>query len=809
MQFSESWLRTFVNPPVSTAELSHLLTMAGLEVEEERKAAPPFTGVIVAQVLSVEQHPNADKLKVCQVDVGGAAPLNIVCGAPNVAAGMKVPCATVGAELPPAEGGDGKPFRIKLGKLRGIESHGMLCSGRELGISQDHAGLLPLDGSAPVGDDFRAYAGLDDTVFVIKLTPDKGHCLSVLGVAREVAAITGAPLVVPAIKPSVVSLNEILKVQVQDTDLCGRFSGRVIRGVNAHTPTPDWIKQRLERSGQRSISALVDISNYVMLELGRPTHVFDLDKIEGSLTVRWGKTGEQLKLLNGQTVDLDGSVGVITAASGVESLAGIMGGDATAVSLETRNVYVEAAFWWPDSIRGRARKFNFSTDAGHRFERGVDPATTVEHLERISSLILEICGGEAGPIDDQLPNVPKLASVSFRVDRARRVLGMAVTREQCIQVFERLGMIVDSSAEILSVQPPSYRFDIAIEEDLIEEVARIIGYETIPVRPPVAAQRMKPNAEGRRSLHQVRAQLAGLGYQEVVNYSFVEEGWERDFANNLQPIKLLNPIASQMSVMRSTLLGGLVQVLRYNLNRRADRAFVFEIGRGFKRDSAVAESVSTVAGIHQPMLVAGLAYGAAEPEQWGVRPARMVDFFDVKADVEALCCHLGTVQFEKCESPAMHPGRSARVMVNGRPAGLIGELHPRLQQTYELPFAPVLFELDAEILRAVAIPVPEEQSKFPEVRRDIAVVVDQNVAVQSLLDCQWRTASSSAHAGIVRNINLFDEYRGKGLLSNEKSLAFRLVLQDTESTLQDDRVDAVIAEILAALERELGARLRG
>jgi phenylalanyl-tRNA synthetase beta chain len=809
MQFSESWLRTFVNPPVSTAELSHLLTMAGLEVEEERKAAPPFTGVVVAQVLSVEQHPNADKLKVCQVDVGGDAPLNVVCGAPNVAAGMKVPCATVGAALPPAEGGDSEPLRIKLGKLRGIESQGMLCSGRELGLSQDHGGLLPLDASAPVGEDFRAYASLDDTVFVIKLTPDKGHCLSVLGVAREVAAITGAPLAVPAIKPTLVSLDDTLKVQVQDTDLCGRFSGRVIRGVNARSSTPGWMRQRLERAGQRSISALVDISNYVMLELGRPTHVFDLDKIEGDLTIRWGKAGEQLNLLNGQTVDLDPSVGVICAGNGVESLAGIMGGAATAVSLDTSNVYVEAAFWWPDSIRGRARRFNFSTDAGHRFERGVDPATTVEHLEHISALILEICGGEAGPIDDQSLKLPLRPVVPFRVERAQRVLGMPVTREQCVGVFERLRMTVNAHEGVLQVQPPSYRFDISIEEDLIEEVARIIGYESIPVRAPVASQRMKPNAEGRRSLHQVRGQLAALGYQEVVNYSFVEEAWERDFACNGNPIRLMNPIASQMSVMRSSLLGGLVQVLRYNLNRRADRAFIFEIGRTFRRDSEIADSLSSVAGINQPMRLAGLAYGSAVPEQWGVRPTRQVDFFDIKADVEALCAKLGEVRLERTDFAALHPGRSALIIVGSRTAGFIGELHPRLQQAYELPTAPIVFEMDASVLSALAARKIREPSKFPEARRDIAIVVKEDITVQSLLDCMRKAASNAPQSSLVRNINLFDEYRGKGLLSNEKSLAFRLVLQDTETTLQDDRVDAVIAEILAALERELGARLRG
>lgn len=805
MQFSESWLRSFVNPAITTAELSHLMTMAGLEVEEERKAAPPFTGIVVAQVLSVEQHPNADKLKVCKVDVGTGTLLNIVCGAPNVAAGMKVPCAMVGAQLPPGE--DGKPFVIRVGKLRGVESQGMLCSARELGMSEDHSGLLPLAANAPVGADFRSYADLDDTLFVIKLTPDKGHALSVLGVAREVSALTGAALTIPDFAGPAVAIADRLPVKVSAPDLCGRFSGRVIRGVNAKATTPEWMRTRLERAGQRSISALVDISNYVMLELGRPSHVFDLDKIHGGLDVRWGRKGESLKLLNGETVALDEQVGVIADEREVESLAGIMGGDATAVSLDTSNVYVEAAFWWPDSIRGRARRFNFSTDAGNRFERGVDAATTVEHLERISRLILEICGGQAGPIDDQAPNQPAPKTASMRVSRAVRILGIELDAAECAAIFTRLGMPNRTEGDRITVDVPSYRFDIEIEEDLIEEVARVHGFERIPVRPPRATQRMLPEVEGRRSLHALRTLLAGCDYQESVNFSFVDEAWERDLTDNANPIRLLNPIASQMSVMRSSLIGSLIGVLRYNLNRRADRVRTFEVGRVFRRDDTVVDSLSSVSGVAQPMRVAGLAYGHALADQWSVE-ARNVDFYDVKADVERLCAGAGTLRFVAGTHPALHPGRCARVELDGQAIGWLGELHPKWQQRYDLPLAPVVFELDAAPLQQRRMPVADEPSRFPLVRRDIAVVVDQQVSAQQMLDCIAEASRQGELSGLVRDIMLFDEYRGKGLLDNEKSLAFRIVMQDTESTLQDDRVDAAMKIIIAALTAQFSAKLR-
>lgn len=809
MQFPESWLRTFVDPQLTTEELSHALTMAGLEVESLRSAAPPTSKIVVGRVLEVVKHPDADKLNVCQVDAGTGSVLNIVCGAPNVAPGIKVPVALVGAQLPPAEEG-GAPFVIKLSKLRGVQSEGMLCSARELKLSEDHSGLMILAEDAPIGQDIREALRLDDQIFEIKLTPNKADCLSVFGVARETAAITGARLTPLAFEPVDAKLDERLPVKIAAPDLCGRFSGRVIRGVNARAKTPQWMVERLERSGQRSISALVDISNYVMLELGRPSHVFDLDKIHGGIDVRWGRRGERLMLLNGNTVELDETVGVIADDRQVESLAGIMGGDSTAVTLDTTNVYLEAAFWWPDSIRGRARKYNFSTDAAHRFERGVDYETTVLHIERITRLILDICGGEAGPVDDQIVNLPQRPPVTMRVARAQRVIGIPIEAEEMARIFTRLGLEYEFDGEIFAVTPPSYRFDIEIEEDLIEEVARIHGFEKIPARPPVAANEMRATNETSRSIHALRHALAARDYAETINFSFVDASWERDFAGNDTPVRVVNPIASQMSVMRTTLFGSLIDVLRHNLNRRAERVRVFEAGRVFLRDVSVAASEMAVEGYAQPKRIGALAYGPVAEEQWGLA-TRMVDFFDVKGDIEALFAPR-VARFVAAAHPALHPGRSARIEVDGQHAGWIGELHPRWMQQYDLPQAPILFEVDAQALMERALPTLGEVSKYPPVRRDIAVVVNQNVEVQALLD-EMHAALSEDACKFVQRVALFDEFRAKsstsgGMAAHEKSLAFRVTLQDTGGTLQDETVDLAVKTLVDRLARVYGARLR-
>ena len=803
MQFSEKWLRTLVDPPLTTERLAHVLTMSGLEVEQVASVAPPFTGVVVGKILGAEKHPNADRLKVCQVDAGQGAPLNIVCGAPNVVIGMKVPCALVGAKLP-GESAD-KPLEIKAASMRGVESRGMLCSSRELGLSEDHGGLLALADDAQPGRDVRDVLALDDKLLTLKLTPNRADCLSVLGIAREVSALTGAPLRSPEAEAVPKKSDASFPVKISDPWGCGRFTGRVIRNVNAKAAVPEWMKQRLERAGQRPISALVDVTNYVMLEMGRPLHVYDLDKLKGGIDVRFGRKGEKLKLLNEQVVELDESVLAITDHSGPIGLAGIMGGDSTKAELDTRNIFLEAAFFFPEAIAGRARRYNFTSDASHRFERGVDYDNNIKGIERATRLILDICGGEPGPVVDTVAQLPQRKPVKMRAARARKIIGVPVTGDEMADIFRRLGLQAGREGagekEAFVVTPPSYRFDIEIEEDLIEEVARVYGFERIPANPPVAPAIMAGTAERRRSLRDLRSKLAAADYQEVVNYSFVESAWESDLAGNSHPIKLLNPIASQLAVMRSSLIGGLLETVRYNFNRKLDRVRVFEIGRAFLRDARVQDGNLDVGGIRQPVRVAALAYGTAAPEQWG-EPARMVDFFDVKNDLQNLVAPLAA-RFEAAGHPALHPGRSARVLIESREVGFIGELHPKWRTKYGLPGPAVLFEVDAEPLRTLDLPAYREVCKFPPVRRDLAFSVDEMTSVQDMLDALRRSGSS-----IVDDISVFDLYRGEKIEKGRKGLAFRVLLQDTQKTLTDAEVDAATAALLKVLEQEFGAKLR-
>ncbi|PUE55177.1 phenylalanine--tRNA ligase subunit beta [Limnohabitans parvus] len=808
MQFPESWLREFCNPSLTTQQLADTLTMAGLEVEELEPVAPPFTKIVVGEIKEAVQHPNADRLRVCQVDVGQGSLLNIVCGAPNARVGIRVPCAMVGAELPPGE--DGKPFVIKVGKLRGVESQGMLCSAKELQIADDHGGLLELPADAPLGQDIRQYLNLDDTLMTLKLTPNLAHCLSVYGIAREVSALTGAPLKAPTFPAVATQISDKLAVKVQAPDLCGRFSGRVVKGVNTKAQTPQWMVDRLARCGQRSVSPLVDISNYVMFEFGRPSHIFDLDKIHGGLQVRWGKAGESLKLLNGNTVTVDDKVGVIADDSQVESLAGIMGGDATAVSDDTQNIYIEAAFWWPTAIAGRSRRYNFSTDAGHRFERGVDPQLTVEHIERITQLVLDICGTpdtKVGPIDDQTLNIPAIKPVTLRVARAVKVIGMPLTQKQCADALHGLGLQVTEGEGTVTVTPPSFRFDLQIEEDLIEEVARMVGYNNLPTNPPLAPITAKVRRETERSPSAVRRAIAALGYQETINYSFVEESWERDLAGNANPIRLLNPIASQMSVMRSSLIGSLLQVVKFNADRKADRVRVFELGRVFLRNTTVQSTDTTVEGFDQPMRVAGMAWGPVEPLSWQGK-ARNVDFYDVKADVEQLLAPR-KAEFVAAEHPALHPGRSAQVLLDGLVIGHVGELHPRWRQAWELSSAPVVFELSLDAVIARVVPVAQSVAKHQPVERDIAVIVNEQVTHAQLM----HAIHTAPTQGLLRDVVLFDIYRPKaesagGLAVGEKSLAVRLSLHSDEATLTEAQIDAAMTAVLAQLTQLVAARLR-
>ena len=783
MQFSESWLRTFVNTPLSSGELAHLLTMAGLEVEEMTPVAPAFDKVVVAQVLSKEKHPDADRLNVLTVNVGQAEPLSIVCGAQNVSVGMKAPCALVGAKLPGIE--------IKQAKVRGIASFGMMCSDKELGLAEESDGLLELAADAVVGQSIREHLDLDDHRITLKLTPNRSDCLSLYGIAREVAALTGAPL--QALPDTVFKQGgeRTVKVKVTEAAACPRYTGRVIAGVNARAATPAWMVQRLERCGLRSISAIVDVTNYVLLELGQPLHAFDLAKLNDGIEVRFARGGENIKLLNEQTLELQDDMLVIADGKGPVALAGIMGGADSAVDDTTTDIFLESAFFAPAVIVGKSRRLGFGSDSSHRFERGVDFAATQRALDRATQLILDICGGQAGSVTEACGTLPARHPVKLRAARVQRVLGIAPQAGEIAGMLVRLGMQVQQAGDEFSVTPPSYRFDIAIEEDLIEEVARVYGYENIAPQRPQAAMGLLPQAEAQRPLAGLRQALVLRDYQETVNYSFVEAAWERDLCGNASPVALQNPIASQMSVMRSGLLGGLLAALRTNLARRQPRVRLFEIGGCF----AVGAD-----GYVQHERLGGLAYGAALPEQWGAT-ARNVDFYDVKGDIEALFAPR-TLTFQPEVHPASHPGRSARILLEGRAVGWIGELHPQWQQQYELPQASVWFELEQGALVQGDVPKTAEVSRFPPVRRDLAVVVDEGMTVQALLD-----AMRGVSVPCVQEIALFDVYRGKGLEQGKKSLAFRVLLQDTQKTLTDSEIEISIALLVDVMQQH-GAQLR-
>jgi phenylalanyl-tRNA synthetase beta chain len=784
MKFSENWLRNWVNPDLSSEALGHVLTMAGLEVEALEPVAPAFSHVVVGEVVEVVKHPNADRLNVCQVNVGEAAPLNIVCGAGNVAVGVRVPCARIGAVLP----GD---FVIKQAKVRNVESFGMLCSEKELGLAEESEGLWLLPDDAPVGKTLREYLELDDHLFTLKLTPNRSDCSGMVGIAREVAALTGSklkPLVIPT-QP--VTLPEQLPVSVADASGCPLYCGRLVRGVNAAAATPVWMLRRLERSGLRGISAVVDITNYVMLEMGQPMHAFDAEKLSGGITVRSARKGEALTLLNEQNIELDENMLVIADDARVLALAGIMGGQGSGVETTSRDVFLESAFFHPDAIAGRARRFGLATDSSFRFERGVDFAATRHAMERATQLLMEICGGSAGAISEVRGQLPSRTPIALRRSRVARVLGIALDNQQIATLFKRLQFDFTANGDDFRVTPPSFRFDLSIEADLIEELARLHGYDHIPAQAPEAAFTVLPYSELRRPLTQIRNLLVARDYQEIVSYAFLEAQVERELCGNEHPVALQNPIASNLAVMRSSLIGGLVGALRFNLNRKQSRVRLFEVGACFaKADDEYVQSQS----------LSGLSYGDAQPEQWGVS-ARPVDFFDVKADVEALFAPQ-VVRFVAATHPALHPGRSAQIYCDEQLVGWLGELHPHWQQQYDIPRACVWFEIDLDALTRTRVPLMSEIAKFLPARRDLAVVVDEAVTAQTLLD-----AMQQRSAPYVTELALFDVYRGKGVEQGKKSLAFRVLLQDTHKTLSESEIEPSIAQLVEILQ-ENGAQLR-
>jgi phenylalanyl-tRNA synthetase beta chain len=783
MQFSEHWLRQFVNPKLSADELGYALTMAGLEVEEQTFVAQPFNHVVVGEILEAVKHPDADRLQLCKVDVGEAEPLQIVCGAPNARVGLKAPCAMVGAKL--------VDFKIKKAKVRGVESSGMMCSAKELGLAEEADGLFEFPTSARVGQDVREYLDLDDTLYTIKLTPNRADCLSILGVARDVVAITGAPMTLPVMDDSNVSSDKTQAVKVTETDACRSYFGRVVEGVNAKVETPDWMVRALERSGLRSISVIVDITNYVLLELGQPMHAFDLAKLQGDIDVRFAKNNEQIKLLNDTEVKLANDDLVIADRSGPIALAGVMGGEPTSVTDETTSIFLEAAFFTPDVMAGKARRLGLSTDSSYRFERGVDYGNTKQALERATGLILDICGGQAGVVTEVIAKLPERKTVTLRYARMRSVLGIDISKDATGKLLTQLGFSFKESDDSFAVQAPTYRFDIEREADLIEEVARLHGYDKIPAITPVANLNILPLPAKTLSLNWLKDCMQARGYQEVVTYSFVEESWERDLLLNLNPIKLKNPIASNMSVMRTGLWGGLLEVLTYNLNRKQERAMVFEVGSTFHR----AEG-----GYREETHVAGLCYGSATPEQWG-DAARDFDFYDVKAMVDTLTHH--QAEYRKETHPALHPGQTARVYMDGKAIGWLGKLHPKWQQQYDLPKSTILFELETALLLQVQLSEYEEVSKFIPVRRDIAIVVDVGVEAQAIVD-----AVSAEKIPLLQKIQLFDIYQGKGIEENKKSLAFLILMQDTHKTMVDSEAEAAMAKLLTLLENKFNAKLR-
>ncbi|WP_022653089.1 phenylalanine--tRNA ligase subunit beta [Aquaspirillum serpens] len=786
MKFSEQWLREWVNPNLASEALGHLLTMAGLEVESQASAAPAFSGVVVAEVKSVRKHENADRLRVCEVDIGSGELQQIVCGAPNVSEGAKVPCATLGAVLP----GD---FKIKATKMRGVASNGMLCSGQELGIPDGVDGLLLLPADAPVGVNLRDYLALDDTVIELKITPNRADCLSIRGIAREVAALTTSPLQAPTIIPVPVTITSQRTVKLAAGAACGRYLGRVIEQVNAQAPTPAWMKQRLERAGVRSISAVVDVTNFVLLELGQPLHAFDHNKLQGDIEVRFPQAGERMTLLNGKEIAIDADMLLITDQTGPVALAGVMGGANSEVDDNTTAVFLESAFFAPEAIAGRARRLGFSSDASFRYERGVDFTLQAEAMERTTALIIDICGGVAGPVVEQVTELPARKPVAVRVDRVNRVLGMSLTATEMAAIFARLGLPFEQQADSFIITPPAARFDLVIEEDFIEEIARVYGYDAIPADNIRGRLAMLPLPEQQTPRAELRRVLVQRDYQEVVTYAFVDEQWENDFAANTTPIRLINPIASQMSVMRSTLLGGLLDTLSHNLKRKQNRVRVFEMARVFLK-TATGE-------VEQPEKLAGLAYGTRFAVQWSYQ-AEKVDFFDVKADIEVLFSPR-QLTFRRAAHPALHPGRCAEVLLDGKVVGILGELHPQWVQKYDLVAAPIYFELDLQPLLARHTIQAQAVSRFPAVRRDLALVVADTLEVDALA-----TTLRAAASHLVTEIALFDVYRGKGVEEGKKSLAFKVLMQDTARTLTDAEVDSVMQDLIAAAANSHAAQLR-
>ena len=789
MKFSEHWLREWVNPPLSTSELAEQLTLAGLEVESVTPAAPVSAGVVVGAVLSVSPHPQAAQLQVCTVDIGTGTPLSIVCGAANVRVGLRVPVAMVGAELP-----GGK--LIQQAQLRGVDSYGMLCSASELGLAETSEGLMLLPLDTRLGEDVFLYLRLDDMSIDVSITPNRGDCLSLAGIAREVAALNQLPLTAPATDAVAATITDRIEVVIDAPEDCPRYTGRVVRGIDRSAPTPLWMQERLRRSGIRSINAIVDVTNYVLLELGQPLHAFDLTRLHGSIHVRRAQTDEAITLLDGQQIKCQPNTLVVADEAHALAIAGIMGGLDAAIDATSDSLFLESAYFTPRAVAGRARSYGLHTESSHRFERGVDPTLQRRALERATALLLEIAGGQAGPVIEAGAAATPPASITLRAQRLQQVLGLSLPSDTVTQLLTRLAMQVNASADGWRVIPPAYRFDIALEVDLIEEVARLYGYQRLPTRAHQAPLVMHPEPEATLPLARLNQALVDRGYQEVITYSFVAPELQRLLDPITPALPLANPISAEMSVMRTTLWCGLLSVLRHNLNRQHERQRLFESGLRF---------IMQDNDISQKKYIAGLLTGSRYPEQWG-QPQQAVDFYDLKGDVEALLAlggGLGAYRFETATHPALHPGQSARIWRDEAVVGWLGALHPAVARTLALEQATYVFELSLDQLTLGRLPAFREISKFPAIRRDIAILVDAALSAAQVQAC-----AASAAPDLVRHIQLFDVYRGKGIDSGRKSIALGLTLQASSRTLTDEEVTTTLDQVVRTLQQQLGATLR-
>jgi phenylalanyl-tRNA synthetase beta chain len=791
MKFSEKWLRAWVDPPVSTGELVEQLTMAGLEVDSVEAAGAVTEGLVVGEVLSVEAHPDADKLRLCRVAAGQDEPLQIVCGAPNVRVGGKYPLALIGARLP---GG----LSIKKSRLRGVESFGMLCSARELGLGDEHQGLLELDPDAATGQGIAELLDLDDHLIDIDLTPNRGDCLGIEGIAREVGTLTRTPVTAVAIDTVAESIADRFAIEVRAADACPRYLGRVLRGIDPHATTPLWMRERLRRSGLRSIDPVVDVTNYVLLELGQPMHAFDLARLAGGICVRYAEAGEALMLLDERRVELDAETLIIADHEKPLAIAGVMGGIDSGIGEHTTDLFLECAWFSPAVIAGRARKYAMQTDSAHRFERGVDYTLQQRAMERATRLLLEIVGGSAGPVDETVSpgELPGRPIITLRRERIRRLLGMLPEATEVADILTRLGMAVAAREEGWVVTPPAFRFDIEREADLIEEIGRVYGYDRLPSLPLTGALEMQREPEAGTGIDRIAELLVDRGYQETITYSFVDPEFQVALNPGMAPIPLSNPISSEMAEMRTSLWPGLLKVVQYNLNRQAGRLRIFE--HGLKYYSEHNE-------IQQKYMVAGVLSGERYPEHWDGKPPPL-DYFDLKGDVEAILSLTGhgpDSRFVRGDHPALHPGQAATVRVQDQHAGWLGRLHPQIAAKYGLNPHTFLFEIGHDAIRVRAPVQFEEISRFPSIRRDLAVVVDAEVEADVL------RAEVEALAGeLLKEMVVFDFYQGKGIESGRKSIAFGLILQDSSRTLTDEDVETVEARVKGGLRERLGATLR-